>query len=365
MSPPPNTTEVKRRSRIAPSLLRWYEPNRRDLPWRPPIGSTSAVDPYKVLVSEFMLQQTQVATVTPYFLKFMKTFPTIAALAAAPEQAVLRLWQGLGYYSRARNLRLAAIKIATECGAHIPSTLQDLMNLPGIGKYTAGAVASIAFEQRAPILDGNVARVLCRLELIRSNPKEPKTREMLWHLAEEILPRKFVGNFNSALMELGATICTPRSPKCPLCPLRHLCLAAEAGLQETIPSPRKSKPTPLLLRWTICISKGNRWLIERRPDKGRWAGMWQFPTIEAPNNKPVASTIGSQIGLPIRELREIGQLQHALTHRRYIFKAFQATAAGSGRIKSQPTRRWVKLNELTQYPLSRPQAKIAELISGM
>ncbi|MGD0462830.1 MAG: A/G-specific adenine glycosylase [Tepidisphaeraceae bacterium] len=360
-----NRTVPKQKDRIARGLLRWYERNRRDLPWRPPIGSRSSADPYAVLVSEFMLQQTQVVTVTPYFLRFIKAYPTIGQLAAVPEQEVLRLWQGLGYYSRARNLRAAARMIATEFGGRIPCSPQELMSLPGVGRYTAGAVASIAFDHRAPILDGNVARVLCRLGMIQSDPEDPKTREMLWRRAEEILPRTSVGDFNSALMELGATLCTPTAPRCPVCPLRRFCRAAEAGLQESIPRPRRSRPTPLLLRWTFCLSRANRWLIERRPDKGRWAGLWQFPTIKAADGQPVAAIIGRQMGVRIRELREVGQLRHALTHRKYLFKAFAATAMGNGRITSEPMRRWVKLNELEQYPLSRPQAKIAEMISSL
>jgi A/G-specific adenine glycosylase len=329
------------------------------------MGSQPLVDPYAVLVSEFMLQQTQVATVIPYFLRFMKAFPTVSDLADAPEQQVLRLWQGLGYYSRARNLRAAAKQIVTEFGGRIPISIQDLMTLPGVGRYTAGAVASIAHNQRAPILDGNVARVLCRLDLIQSDPKNPKTREMLWQRAEEILPRSSIGDFNSALMELGATICTPRAPKCPSCPLRKFCKAAKTGLQDSIPQPRKTKPTPEFTRWTICISQSNRWLIERRPDKGRWARLWQFPTIEAKNGNPTPAIIAHQIGIPIRNLRPIGELRHALTHRKYIFKAFTAKASGSDTIKSGPTRRWINLSELNSYPLSRPQTKIAEMLSHL
>jgi A/G-specific adenine glycosylase len=318
-----------------------------------------------VLVSEFMLQQTQVATVSPYFLRFVKALPTIRRLAAAPEQQILRLWQGLGYYTRARNLRSAARMIVAEFGGRIPRSVQELMSLPGVGRYTAGAVASIAFDQPAPILDGNVARVLCRLGKIQSDPRAPKTRKVLWQRAEELLPRTSAGNFNSALMELGATVCMPRAPACPVCPVRRFCRAAEAGLQDAIPRPRRSKPTPLLMRWTICLSRANRWLIERRPDKGRWAGLWQFPTIEATDGQPVAAKIGRRLGVPIRGLRALGQLRHALTHRKYIFKVFAATGMDNGRITSEPMRRWVSLGELAKYPLSRPQSKIAEMISRL
>lgn len=349
---------------MARSLLSWYEQHRRDLPWRPSLGSTIGVDPYAVLVSEVMLQQTQVATATPYFLRFMTAFATIGELAAAPEQQVLRLWQGLGYYSRARNLQAAAKKIVTEFSGRIPFSVQDLMSLPGVGRYTAGAVASIAFGQRAPILDGNVARVLCRLDKIRSDPRDSRTRQMLWQRAEQILPRGSIGQFNSALMELGATVCTPRKPRCPACPVRRFCRAAEAGLQAAIPPPRKSRPTPLLRRWTICISRANRWLIERRPDTGRWAGLWQFPTIEATDDDLTPAIVSRQIGLRIHDLREAGQTRHVLTHRRYIFNVFTAAARANSQRQSNRKCRWVRPDELNQYPLSRPQSKIAEIIFG-
>jgi A/G-specific adenine glycosylase len=347
---------------LAKVLNRWYAANRRDLPWRPPLGESALVDPYAVLVSEFMLQQTQVATVMGYFRRFMEAYPTLIALAAASEHDVLRLWQGLGYYSRACNLHATARRIVADFGGKVPSNVDDLTALPGIGRYTAGAIASIAFDRRAPILDGNVARVLCRLEKIQTDPREPKTVKRLWVLAEKILPKRRCGQFNSALMELGATVCTPRQPQCPICPVRRFCQAAEAGLQETIPLPRKSRPTPILARWTICVHYKNRWLLERRPRSGRWAGLWQFPTIEADHVAPAIDAIGRQIGLPICDLREIGEVRHALTHRRYVFTAFIATASTATRF---PNRKWIQLEKLNDFPLSRPQLKIAEMLRAL
>ena len=345
---------------LAKVLIRWYTKNRRDLPWRPPMGKSKPVDPYAVLISEFMLQQTQVATVSGYFLRFMEVFPTLSALGVASEHDVLRLWQGLGYYSRARNLLATARRIQADFGGRIPNEVSELTALPGIGRYTAGAIASIAFDRRAAILDGNVARVLCRLEKIRSDPREPRTVRRLWRLAEKILPRRRCGQFNSALMELGATVCTPRRPKCPTCPVRRFCRAAAAGLQEIIPPPRKSRPTPILARWTICVHRNHRWLLERRPSTGRWAGLWQFPTIEA-DHRPTAATIGPRIGLSIADLREIGQIRHALTHRRYVFTAYMATATTAPRLQN---RKWIKLADLHKFPLSRPQLRIAEMLIG-
>lgn len=359
----PNTDDaprvVARRSQLGRSLLAWYDAHRRDLPWRPPIGKRGLGIPYGVLVSEFMLQQTQVATVIPYFLRFMAAYPTVQALAAAEEHDVLRLWQGLGYYSRARNLLASARKIAGDFDGEMPRSPDELRALPGVGRYTAGAIASIAFDCRTPILDGNVARVLMRLEKIVAGPREPQTLERLWQIAGQILPRRRCGEFNSALMELGATICTPRQPKCAVCPLRRVCQAAAAGIQNEIPPPRPSRPSPLMKRWTVCVQRNGRYLIERRPPRGRWAGLWQFPTIEANGVAPSSETIGPQIGLRIANLTQLGEIRHALTHRRYEFTAFSAIGKSDCR---EPTRRWIRLEELKNFALSRPQIRIAEML---
>jgi A/G-specific adenine glycosylase len=338
------------------------------------------MSPYVVLVSEFMLQQTQVATVIPYFHRWMRAFPTLSALAAADDQDVLRLWQGLGYYSRARNLLAAARKIIADNQQtdapleKIPNSLEALQNLPGIGRYTAGAIASIAFGQRVPIVDGNVARVLCRLNLIKTYPRERKTHNRLWQLAESLLPKSRCGDFNSALMELGATICSPRNPACDNCPLRRNCRARRADLQDSIPKSSQREPSPLIRRWTICLQNGNEWLIERRPLAGRWAGMWQFVTIPAEGNRPTAANIRKHVDAikSVSPIKRLGEIRHALTHRKYIFDVFAAQVRTSG--KSHPsgvfqssstssTRRWIKLADLHLYPLPRPHLKIAEMLS--
>ena len=331
---------------FARRLLRWYDRHRRDLPWRVQTGSGERLDPYRVLVSEAMLQQTQVATVIPYFHRFLARFPTLRDLANAEEQEVLRLWQGLGYYSRARNLHRAAQRVMKEHRGQLPGSVEALAALPGVGRYTAGAVASIAFDCRAPILDGNVARVLCRIDRIQTDPRERQTVELLWRRAEEILPKRRCGDFNSALMELGATVCTPRGPKCLLCPVRNHCEAQSAGVQEQIPPSRKTKRTPLLRRDILCISRNEKWLIEQRPPRGRWAGMWQFITVE---RSPTTSA----------KSRQVGVVTHALTHRRYHFRVFMQ----SGEVApTDRPRRWVTLDELDAYPLPRPHVKVAQLL---
>jgi A/G-specific adenine glycosylase len=303
-----------------------------------------------VLVSETMLQQTQVATVVPYFLRFLERFPTFEALADAPQQEVLRLWQGLGYYSRARNLQAAARAVSRDLGGRLPADPGELLKLPGVGRYTAGAIASIAFGRRAPILDGNVMRVLCRVDKITADPRERKTQQDLWGRAEEILPAKRVGDFNSALMELGATVCTPRNPQCLICPVRAHCEAAAAGVQEKIPARRKSRATPLVRRRTYCIVREDRFLIEQRPTKGRWAGMWQFVTVES-DSAPVPDN-----GRPL------GTVSHGLTHRRYEFEVFLSAADDAIPHAADKPRRWVTEEELDSYPLPRPHLKMLELV---
>jgi A/G-specific adenine glycosylase len=345
-------------------LLRWYDRHRRDLPWRRAPGERSdVIGPYEVLVSEAMLQQTQVATVIPYYQRFLKRFPTIEALAGADEQEVLRLWQGLGYYARARHLHRAARHIARELGGRIPCTVKDLQELPGIGRYTAGAVASIAFEQRAPILDGNVARVLCRLDLVISDPRERSVQHQLWSRAEAVLPRARVGDFNSALMELGATVCTPRSPRCLLCPVRGHCESAEAGVQEQIPPPRVRRASPVERRWTFCLRFEDRWLLEQRPATGRWAGMWQFHTAVADGRATPEGYLSAGKWVMAAVPRCLGQIEHSLTHRRYRFHVFQSELRPPVPALAAQ-QRWVRLDELPEYPLPRPHVRIASLLAG-
>lgn len=338
-------------------LLAWYRAHRRDLPWRQP-----GVTPYHVLVSEAMLQQTQVVTVIPYFTHFIERFPTVHDLASSDEPTVLRLWQGLGYYSRARNLLYAARRIVEQFDGIVPRTVDELMTLPGVGRYTAGAVASIAYDTRAPILDGNVMRVLCRLDRIETDPRDRTTQQHLWRRAEHILPSRAAGDFNSALMELGATICTPRAPSCLLCPVRRHCRARAEGVQDTIPPIRKTAPTPMYRRRVFVIEHNGRFLMQQRPPRGRWAGMWQFVTVECDNAMVGDAEIAAHTGLRVRRTQRLGEVKHALTHRRYTFEVFHCQATET-RItgSSGESPRWLTTTQIDQIPLSRPQLKIAAL----
>jgi len=303
-----------------------------------------------------MLQQTQVATVIPYFHRFLEKFPTFGRLAEAEEQEVLRLWQGLGYYSRARNLHATAKRVVSEFGGTLPSSVQELLKLPGVGRYTAGAIASIAFGVAAPILDGNVTRVICRIDAIRGDPREKGTLDLLWRRAEVVVPKRRPGDFNSALMELGATVCTPRNPQCLICPVRVHCQAAAEGLQDVIPPVKKTKATPLVRRRTYCIRHRGKWLIEQRPATGRWASMWQFVTIDPEkSDRPPVS---------VRKRVHLGTVTHGLTHRRYEFDVFAADAVGAELPASEMARRWVSITELDGYPLPGPHLKMVELLRG-
>ena len=350
-------------SRFRSRLLRWYELHRRNLPWRAP--PERSADPYLVLVSEAMLQQTQVATVVGYFQRFVATLPTLHDLAAADEQQVLRLWQGLGYYRRARNLHRAAREIVARFDGQVPREVSTLLQLPGVGRYTAGAIASLAYGVRAPVLDGNVARVLCRLHCIEEDPRCKPTQDRLWQLAEQILPARRVGDFNSALMELGATVCTPRAPACPDCPVRGHCRAVERGLQKRIPPPRPRRETPTEQRVVLVIERqraGRREVaIEQRPARGRWSSLWQFPTSAGVSPEVLAR----RLGLPVVTPRRLGVIRHALTHRRYEFAAY-AVPAGDRDLADGPAgkRRWVTASELDGFPLSKPHLLVAQL-AGM
>ncbi len=313
-----------------------------------------------------MLQQTQVSTVIPYYHRFIEAFPTVTALASADDQDILRLWQGLGYYYRARHLLRTAKIVAAQHGGIIPSSVEQLLDLPGIGRYTAGAIASIAFDRRAPILDGNVVRVICRLDGIEQDPRLRRIREQLWQRAEQILPRRRVGDFNSALMDLGATVCTSRTPRCVACPLQRCCKAHEIGAQDRIPRPAPAKTRPTEKRWTFCIRRKDRFLIEQRPNSGRWAGMWQFVSLPAGCAASASQVLHQSHGIRVGEITHLGTVEHGLTHRQYQFEVYLCSLVAHTRSSTrQQASRWVTLDGLSAFPLPRPQLKIAYMLQAI
>jgi A/G-specific adenine glycosylase len=295
------------RARLCRSLLDWYSRTRRDLPWR------RVRDPYAIWVSETMLQQTRVETVIPYYDRFMRELPTVHSLAEAPEARVLALWSGLGYYRRARMLHAAAKQVADALHGRLPEDAAELQKLKGVGRYTAGAIASIAFGKRAALVDGNVARVLSRLFAIEEDIKSTRGVAALWRLAEELVAGEGVepGDWNQALMELGATVCSPRDPKCGECPVRSDCAARERGITGSLPrSERRAQPVSVR-RAAIVLASRTQVLLARRRGDVLFGGLWEPPSAEAD-----LASLASSLGIDAHTLQPAGEVTHLLTHRR-------------------------------------------------
>ena len=297
---------------IASALLAWYDAHgRSDLPWKHPR------DAYRIWVSEIMLQQTQVATVLPYFERFMERFPDVRALAAAEQDDVLALWTGLGYYARARNLHRAARQVVEAHGGVFPRTVDELEALPGIGRSTAGAIAAMAFDQHAPILDGNVKRVLARLFAIDSFTGERQTEKRLWTLAEALTPADRVADYTQAIMDLGATLCVRARPECVRCPLADRCEAKARGLERQLPVPRPKREKPeRRTRMLIVQAPDGRVLLERRPAPGIWGGLWCFPQLDA-EEAPAEAHAAERLALDesgVEHVEEWAEFTHVFTH---------------------------------------------------
>jgi A/G-specific adenine glycosylase len=338
-------------------LLRWYDVAHRRLPWRaePP----DRPNPYHVLVSEAMLQQTQAATVVPYFGRFVTAFPDVNALSAAPEQQVLRLWQGLGYYRRARHLHAAARKVVAVHGGQLPTTADELRALPGIGRYTAGAIASLAFGQPSPIVDGNVARVLSRWFALTETIDSPAGTKRLWELAEKLVPPSRPGDFNQGLMELGAMICTPRKARCGECPVSSLCLAKKQSLQDRLPvrSPRRA---PASVRHHIlALHRRGMFLFEQRPEKGLWSRMWQLPTAERIRGRGTPARLAQwaeeHFELTIKPPWRLGTFTHQTSHRTIHFVLWKADVQSLHTGDGPPGAVWRGPGNIDDLPLPNPQ----------
>ena len=307
-------------------LLAWWDAGHRQLPWRFP---QHGADPYRVWLAEVMLQQTQVAVVVPYYQRFVRRFPTLQALAAAADDEVLAQWSGLGYYARARRLASAAREAIARHGA-LPRSPEALAALPGFGRYTAGAVASIAFAIRAACVDGNVARVLSRLFLLDGSGEDPRVRERLWTIAEALVPRERPGDFNQALMELGATVCAKAAPRCSACPLARGCEAREAGRELDVPTARsRARPRRLIVACAV-VRRGESFLIARRPPRGLFGGLWELPSVEvAPGADPRSVLTGGlrdRLGLRLIPGEELAAVDRVLTHRRLRLTGYTCRA---------------------------------------
>jgi A/G-specific adenine glycosylase len=340
-------------------LLAWYSQNARRLPWR------GSLDAYAIWVSEIMLQQTRVDTVIPYYQKWLALFPTLADLASSQEQSVLNAWEGLGYYSRARSLLKAARIIMEQYHGHIPTTRNELEKLPGFGRYTAAAIASIAFNQDEVVLDGNVKRVLSRVLNIDIPVNTPAGEKLLWQKAEELLPHGQAGDYNQAIMDLGALICLPRSPLCAQCPVAELCQAQQLGLQDERPVIIEKKPIPHYLVVGAILHDGDRVLIQHRPSKGLLGGLWEFPggKIEAGETpeEALVREIREELGVTIQVGQRLGQYKHAYTHFKVTLTAFHAVnITGKPEALAATELAWVTPNQLNDYPMG----KIDRLISN-
>ena len=350
---------------IAHALLAWVEEgNLRLLPWR-----VEPRDPYAVWVSEIMLQQTQTATVIPYLQRWLERFPTVEVLAAADQADVLKAWEGLGYYSRARNLHKAAQQIVKEHDGRLPADRQALLALPGIGRYTAGAILSIAFVQRAAVLDGNVRRVLARVYDVEEDVGRSATETHLWHLAEALVeavePRQ-AGPLNEALMDLGSTICLPQAPRCLLCPLHAACLARQRGMQEERPVRTARKPLPHFDVTAAVLRRPGypeQFLIAQRPPEGMLGGLWEFPGGKRHNGESLRYCLRremqEELGVEVAVGRPVVSVKHAYTHFRITLHAFECELlAGEPQSVVVADWRWVTLDDLAHYAFAVTDQRI-------
>ena len=312
-------TEQQRLAQVPELLLRWYDGSRRILPWR------ENPEPYRVWVSEIMLQQTRVEAVIPYFERFLSALPTVSHLAQAPEPQLMKLWEGLGYYSRVRNLQKAAQVVCEQYGGKMPDTSEQLSKLPGIGAYTAGAIASIAFGERCTAVDGNVLRVISRVLERGWDIRAASVKKQVTALVAEIVPDDRPGDFNQSLMELGAMVCLPNGqPKCASCPLYALCLSREHGRQEEIPVKPPKKQRPVEERVVYLLFRDGKVALHRRPSDGLLAGMWEFP------NRLVSEKEGTCVTVPLTDISEGKRAGHVFTHLEWQMRGITAQAQEAG-----------------------------------
>jgi A/G-specific adenine glycosylase len=347
------------KQKIQRRILRWFKKAARDLPWR------RTHEPYAIWVSEIMLQQTQVATVIPYYHRFLKSFPTVRHLAQAGLSSVLKVWEGLGYYSRARNLHRAAQVIVNQFGGRVPDTLDDLLRLPGIGRYTAGAILSIAYNKEVPILDGNVRRVLSRLFAISENPLKGKTGNLLWQISETLIPHRRANAFNQALMDLGSMICTPREPQCVRCPLIDDCRGKASGDPEQYPSKIVKKRIPHIEALSAVIQRDGRIFVRQRPAKGLLGGLWEFPNWKIEDKRTGSLRLGlkdhirKEMGMNVHVKEPIGTFQQTFSHFKLTLHVMRCEA-----LDRKGKGKWIPIKSLDHLAMSRIHRRIANAISN-
>ncbi|MCI8650249.1 MAG: A/G-specific adenine glycosylase [Anaerotruncus sp.] len=329
---------------IIPLLLAWYDKQKRDLPWR------QEVTPYRVWISEIMLQQTRVEAVKGYFARFLRALPTVQALAEVPEQQLLKLWEGLGYYNRARNLQRAAQDIMERFGGTLPNSYEQLLTLAGIGSYTAGAIASIAFQIPVPAVDGNVLRVLARLTADRADIADPRTKKVAEQMLLQIMPQQRPGDFNQALMELGATVCVPNgAPSCLCCPVRQLCEGYRQGIMLELPVKSAKKPRKIEQRTVLVLLRDGKLALRRREKKGLLAGLWELPNFEGCCNNAQAVAAVRSLGLEPLRAEPLMAAKHIFTHIEWHMTGWRVTVEDACEVAGLV---WVNPTQLqTDYPL--------------
>jgi A/G-specific adenine glycosylase len=351
MNQPNHYKSIRRR------LLTWFDANARDLPWR------RTEDPYAIWLSEIMLQQTQVDTVKGYYERFLKRLPTVAHFARASLDQILKLWEGLGYYSRARNAHKAAKQVVAEFGGEFPKTVEGLLSLSGVGRYTAGAIASIAFGVRAPLVDGNVVRILCRIFCLHGNPTTSVMQKSLWALATELVPPGRPGDFNEAMMELGATVCHRQSPECEQCPLKTLCQAYKQGVQSALPERVKRKPRPRVLVAVGVIYRRGRILIDKRKPEGLLGGLWEFPGGKKKSRESfkqaLTREVREELDIEIQVNQRLIVVDHAYTHFEVQLHVYACEfVSGQPKCLGCTDIKWVFPSQLDRYAFPTANRKI-------
>lgn len=340
------------KKQVSNALVTWFKEEKRDLPWR------KTKDPYKIWVSEVMLQQTKVDTVIPYYERFIEKYPSIESLATANEEELLKEWEGLGYYSRARNLQAGVREVVEAYNGVVPSTRKEISKLKGVGPYTAGAVLSIAYGVPEHAVDGNVMRVLSRLLLIKEDIAKPKTKKVFEEAVMELIDEDDPSAFNQGLMELGAVICTPTKPKCLLCPVREYCTAFFEGMQEELPIKTLNKKTKIhKMKAVVIEAKDGKILLEKRPAKGLLANMWQFPMIELPTARhTVEEVIEHDYQINIKKEKEIIAFKHIFSHLIWEMESFEAKLIEE---KGHNVHcKWFTKEEIEKQPMPVPILKI-------
>lgn len=342
-------------SPIARKLLRWYAARRRKLPWR------RRPRPYAVWVAEIMAQQTRLESMLPYYRRWMRRFPSLRALARSSEQDVLAMWEGLGYYSRARNLRRAAQLVMRQHGGRLPRGIDQLRALPGIGRYTAGAIASLAFGADEPAVDGNAMRVLARLFDVAEAANSTTAQQRFWSLARQHLPSGRAAEYNQALMDLGASLCSPRNPACGECPLSAECLAYKRGTQLLRPVKAAPKQLPVRNYVSVAILRNGKVLLHRRPPSGLLAGMWEFPNVVTQSKTVFTSTLRRQLGVDLKLRSQLGTFEHAYSHFAARCNAYLGALPKRPKVLSAPYR-WVTLRQLGKLPMGKLDRSIANAL---